>query len=57
MVRETSAILTLYFAKQGWFKGQYDMLPNDEARERWMRKKGKDERVSDKYMLAMLYDF
>jgi len=57
LVRETSAILTLYFAKQGWFKGQYDMLPNDEARERWMRKKGKDERGSDKYMLAMLYDF
>ena len=51
---ETSALTTLYFAMSSWFYGQYSMLPDDEAKERWMKQGGKDR--SEKHMLVRLHD-
>ena len=50
LAKETAALMTLYFAMSSWFYGQYSMLPDDEAKDRWMEKDS-----DEKHMLAKFY--
>ena len=52
---EAAAMTTLYFAMSNWFYGQYSMLPDDEAKERWVKQGGKDSNY-EKHLLVRLYD-